>query len=641
MARTRIPALVALLSIAVLSIPLRSAGPSFIPDATFNTSRLTGWHTLGAATWRLDNGEAVGTPSQSAGGWLVLDRSLQDVAFFASFKCTQGCETGVLLRAEKTPGGMKGIYVSLTGGEVGSHRVTLDTQGRILTRDALRPGGGQMRIAPPPDPNPPARAGGAPAAPGQVKLPVMPPDTSLKPADWNTIELYLDANIIRPLLNDGGERGGGVADPDAGNFGPIALFAGGSGEVRFKDIAYKNLAIQIRPPEKVSSNFRMQRLSDFYYSWGAGAADVDHDNVQDLISGPHVFYGPDYTRRSEIYLQLTTNPSDAYTMDAWMQFVSDFTGDGWGDALNCSFTGGGCSLYVNPKGEPRRWDKHTVVPTYQTEIGVLHDLDRDGKPELVYGAEGQMRFAKPDPANPTAPWKIHNVSERGYVTAHGVGAGDINGDGRPDIVNPYGWWEQPPAGSNKEPWDYHPLAFGRYKRGFGGSVMAVYDVNGDKLNDIVTVLAAHGWGLAWFEQKRGAQGTVSFEQHMIMDDLSTKNAGGVVFSQPHGANFGDVDGDGITDFVVGKRYWSHRDDYLDPDPYGEAVLYWYRTVRNSKAPGGAEFVPELIHNRSGTGSDVFPVDLNKDGRLDVVTATRFGTFIFWNNMNGDTPRRTQ
>ena len=139
MAATRIPALVALWTVAVLTTQLRTAGPSFIPDATSNTSTLAGWHVLGPATWRVDNGELVGNPKESAGGWLVMDRSLQDVALFASFKCAQGCETGVLLRAEKTSGGMKGIYVSLTGGEVASYRATLDQHGRILTRTRCGP----------------------------------------------------------------------------------------------------------------------------------------------------------------------------------------------------------------------------------------------------------------------------------------------------------------------------------------------------------------------------------------------------------------------------------------------------------------------------------------------------------------------
>ncbi|NDJ13027.1 MAG: hypothetical protein EBY17_17825, partial [Acidobacteriia bacterium] len=83
------------------------------------------------------------------------------------------------------------------------------------------------------------------------------------------------------------------------------------------------------------------------------------------------------------------------------------------------------------------------------------------------------------------------------------------------------------------------------------------------------------------------------------------------------------------DFIVGKRHWAHLESYTDPDPYGAAVLYIYRTVRNPKAPGGAEFIPELVHNRSGVGSHVIATDINKDGAVDIVTSVNRGTFIFW------------
>jgi Domain of Unknown Function (DUF1080)/FG-GAP-like repeat len=626
-----------LLAIAALAAVgrLSGTGPSFQPDSTFQGSALGNWHALGKAAWHAENGEITGTPKESGGGWLVLDRSYQDVGFYASFKCGAGCKTGLLMRAEKTPqGGMKGVFVSLSEGDVASYALTLDAEGNELTREKLRRGGGQMRIAPPVDPNAPVRPRSATERPGLLPgrtLPVIPPDASLRAGEWNTVEIFIDANIVRSFLNEGGETAGGVAEEDAGKYGPIALYVGGTGEVQFKDVAYKDLSAVRRVPEQISPHFRMQRLSDFYYSWGAAAADFNRDGAMDVVSGPHIYYGPDYTTHREIYAALTTNPSDEYTRDDWMQFAGDFTGDGWPDVINCSFSGKpGVWLYVNPKGESRRWDKYLVVPAFSSEIAMVRDIDGDGKLELVYMAEGRVRYAKPDPANPTGLWIVHNVSEPGYGTAHGIGVGDINGDGRMDIVNAFGWWEQPAAGSQQETWTYHPQAFARYGRNImGGSVMAVYDVNGDGLNDVVTSLNVHGYGLAWFEQKRASTGEISFVEHMIMDDFSTKNAGGVTFTEPHGSTYGDVDGDGIPDFIVGKRYWSHRDDYLDPDPYGPAVLYWYKTVRNPKAPGGAEFVPELIHNRSGAGSDIYAADLNNDGALDIVTATRFGTFIFW------------
>lgn len=625
----------------LLIAPLFGVGPTFRPDGTFHGSSLTGWHMLGPGDWKAQNGEISGTLRPGGqGAWLELDHSYQDAAFYASFRCPEGCKAGVLLRAEKTARGIKGIFVSLGADGVAPYRITLDADGRELSRERLKAGGGMRRIAPPPDANAPeagARggAGGRGRGAGPV-LPVPRPDTAYRPNDWNHVEILIDENMVHTFLNDGGDTASGVAQEEDGAYGPIALYVGG-GEVKFKDIAYRDLGVLETPAEHVSPNFRMQRISPFYYAWGAAAADFNHDGNLDIVAGPFIYYGPDFTKRSEIYPAVTKNPGSEFSTDCWMTFAADFTGDGWPDVITAGHDkdggpGGdpGVWLYVNPKGQTRRWEKRLAVPAFQSEIAVVKDVNGDGKPVIVYGAEGYVRYAGPDPKNPEGPWIVHNVSERGYATAHGIGVGDINGDGRPDILNAYGWWENPGPGSGDKPWMYHSQAFARYVRaGAGGAEMAVYDVNGDGLNDVVTVLSAHGYGLAWYEQKRDASGKISFVEHTIMDGPGANNTGGVTFSEAHGATYADIDGDGIPDFIVGKRLWAHKDSYLDPDPNGAAVLYVYRTVRNPKAPGGAEFVPELVNNWSGAGSSILAVDLNKDGAMDIVTATKLGTYLFW------------
>jgi hypothetical protein len=635
--------------VVLLSTPVLGTRYSFVPDWTFKGNALAGWRVLGQADWKAANGELVGAPQSPDGGWLLLDKALQDVEVGFDFKVSPGAKAGVLLRAEKTDNGFKGVFVSLAEGDVVGYAVTLDANGKELTRERLRNGGGLMRVAPEPTPNaaprggggggargaaggggaPPAAGGGRGRGAGAVQLPNLTEPTGYKATDWNDIDIVVDANILRLWLNKGG-GGGGAADEALGAFGPIGLFVGGTGEVRFRDVSYKDLSLKEAVPEKLSPNFRMTQLTPFYYSFASAAADFDRDGNMDVVSGPFIFMGPGFTKKREFYLALPTRPGVDFSSN-WLEFAGDFTNDGWPDVLLASTSN--TILYVNPKGESRRWDSHrSVIPPAATvaEVSVMKDIDGDGKPDFVYMSGGSIRWAKPDPEKPTGPWLSTQVGDQGTYVAHGIGAGDVNGDGKIDILNAYGWWENP-GKADTPMWRYHSQAFGRQNgRGSaGGAEMCVYDANGDGMNDVVTVLQAHAFGIAWYEQKKDPSGNISFVQRMIMDDFASKNAGGVTFSQPHGSTCADMNGDRIPDFVVGKRFYSHQESTTDPDPYGASVLYSYRTVRNKTAPGGAEFVPELIHNASGAGSQIVAQDLNKDGINDVVTSGELGAFVFF------------
>jgi FG-GAP-like repeat len=325
-----------------------------------------------------------------------------------------------------------------------------------------------------------------------------------------------------------------------------------------------------------------------------------------------------------------------------VQLAYDWTGDGWPDVLNMGGNAGNGvgTLFVNPKGESRRWDSHVVMNPPEGVVGneetLLKDMNGDGKPEIIHTGQNTLRYSSPDPANPTGAWKVTTISEPGpwgVNISHGMGIGDINSDGLMDYVTAYGWWQQPAKGSPAGTlWKWHPVAFARWgasQGGAGGAEMGVYDVNGDGLNDVVTALEGHGFGLAWHEQERSANGEITFVQHTIMDSVFDNNAGGVWFTQPHAVAFADINRDGLLDMVTGKRHHSHF-QYADPDNWGMPVVYIYKAVRNPKAAGGAEFVPELVHNRSGVGSHIATGDLNKDGTTDFVTSGASGTFIFYN-----------
>ncbi|MCC7009640.1 MAG: VCBS repeat-containing protein [Acidobacteria bacterium] len=675
----------AALAVAAI-LPGQAAGPTFRADYRFTGTSLSAFTPIGQADWKVQNGEIVGTPKDATGGWLLVNgAALQDLQMYAEVKCVAGCKAGYLVRAEKTPdGGMKGVLMSLTDGDLQPYLVKIDAQGREVGREPLpaptpaagRGGGGGGAAGAG------ARAGGA-AAPGggapggggagqgaragggggrgPGPAPALAPEIAARlpkslaerptgafvAGDYNTVELLVSENALSPKFNGGSLGGGGganraIPDNEKNGFGQIGLYVGGAGEARFKNFMYKDALVRAWGPDRTGQNWRAVRLDPHYYAWSAAVADFNKDGNQDVVAGAYAYFGPNFAIQRQVYTPHSFNPTAEYPQPAMVNLAYDFTGDGWPDVLSMSGNAGNGigNLYVNPQNQSRLWPHYITIQPVGNEETLFKDIDGDGRPDLIHAGMNTLRYstfdsAKWDPANPTAMWTTHTISEPGpwgVNIGHGLGVGDVNGDGRADYLNAYGWWEQPAKGTPEGPWTHHPTAFGRWgasQGGAGGAEICTFDVNGDGLLDAFGPMEGHGFGLAWWEQKRDANRNISFVEHIIMDNFLTKNAGDVTFTEPHAAACGDVDGDRLPDLVTGKRYMSHF-GYTDPDPWGEPVIYAYRLVRNKQAPGGAEFVPELVHNRSGAGSHMVIADMNKDGMNDIVVSVNIGTYVFEN-----------
>jgi len=160
--------------------------------------------------------------------------------------------------------------------------------------------------------------------------------------------------------------------------------------------------------------------------------------------------------------------------------------------------------------------------------------------------------------------------------------------------------------------------------------MFAYDVNGDGRNDVIASLNPHGYGFAWFEQVLD-NGAISFRKHLILNEAAEKdkpprpNDYGVSFSQHHSVDLVDMDGDGLKDIITGKRFWAHGPTG-DVEPGAAAVLYWFKLVRGPEHR--VEFVPYLIDDDSGVGTEVIAGDVNGDQLPDVIVGNKKGTFVF-------------
>ncbi len=370
------------------------------------------------------------------------------------------------------------------------------------------------------------------------------------------------------------------------------------------------------PPLEVLPPFRTQRLTSSYYSEGAAVGDFDRDGRPDVVSGPYWWKGPAFSKKTPIYKARSF--SLGVYADNFASFVHDFNADGYPDVLVVGFPGAAVSWYENPKRPGPLWKKHAVWPWGGMETALLEDLDGDGTPELLCSSLGYLIYLSPIAGKPNQPWAFHLVTPFRIFGNfnHGLGVGDINGDGRKDILISKAWFEQPKKSASAGFWTPRLANFGS---GPGGARMYSYDVDGDGDADVVTSIHAHGYGLSWFEQYRRA-GNLLFREHVIQKAKRDRNDPHQ-FSQLHGLAVADMDGDGLLDIVTGKTYWAHLG--IDPGAKDPAWLYWFRLQRK----GGVRFEPRRIHSDSGVGRQFQIQDVDGNGLPDIVTGSKKGVFV--------------
>ncbi len=354
-----------------------------------------------------------------------------------------------------------------------------------------------------------------------------------------------------------------------------------------------------------------------FRSEGVATADVNRDGRLDILIGDSWYEAPTWKKRD---IRPPGNLGDglhSYSecMTCW---ADDVNKDGWADQIVIGFPGTAAAWYENPKGKEGHWTRHEIWPSACNETPLYADLFGNGRRVLVMGwqpkdkqDEGQMAWFAPG-SEPNQPWEPHAISEGKGAPgtqrfSHGLGVGDVNGDGRKDVICTGGWWEQPPAGQAGT-WAFHPA-----KLGDAVADMIAYDMNSDGKPDVIAS-SAHRYGIWWFEQGEPVDGHPTFTKHDLFPEL---------VSETHALIAADIDGDGLKDLVTGKRFWSHGQN--EPGSDKPALLYWLRASKG--ADGVVAFTPIVMDDQSGIGTQFEVLDFNGDGLLDVVSSNKKGVFV--------------
>ena len=336
------------------------------------------------------------------------------------------------------------------------------------------------------------------------------------------------------------------------------------------------------------------------------ALDVNQDGRLDIVSGGYWYEAPNWELRRLRDVQLIRGRYDDYSNPPL-----DVNGDGHTDLISANYRSRSVYWVQNPGDPQRTWTKHPIDEPGSSETGRLADMDGDGDLDLLPNGTKFAAWYEIDRAQSTpekVAWIKHDLPPE--VIGHGLGVGDINGDGRADLVAPRGWLEAPQDRAAGR-WQWRPEF--HLHRDCSIPIL-VHDVDGDGDNDLIWG-RGHNIGLYWLEQSTHDDGSRRWQFHAI--DTS--------WSACHALLLADINGDGKTDLVAGKRYLGH--DGKDPGEYDPLAIYWY-----AFDPATRSWRRHTVSEGHDCGFDLDPkcVDIDADGDVDIVAAARSGLFLLEN-----------
>jgi len=347
----------------------------------------------------------------------------------------------------------------------------------------------------------------------------------------------------------------------------------------------------------------------------AGVFDVNNDGHLDIASGAWWYPGPKFDRKCPI------GPvrADGEYFDDFSTIPMDVDGDGYADFITGGWWGNTIRWRQNPKGDPaKKWEEHVIAEVGNVETTRAWDIDGDGRPEIFPNTPGGpvrvYKLATDSAGRGTGKFTEHLLWEG--KQGHGFGFGDINGDGRGDIVLARGWLEAPPEGLNGK-WTMHEefnWPGGQSGLGSASCPILVVDVNGDGLNDLI-VGQSHAYGLDWYEQRLDGR-----RRTWIRHPIDPFN------SQYHDLIWADIDGDGACELITGKRYRAHCGH--DPGAYDPVGIYYFKWTGEGFAKQVIDYGP--ARTATGCGIHFQVIDIDGDGRLDIVAPGKDGLYLFRN-----------